>query len=172
MPFATSQSSAAAAKGFNTCIFCRGRRLEASVSFFRSKSDDETESTRPLQVLFGCVRKPGTLALARLRRRANRLDDTPQMHRRLAFMLLASARALRPLARTLRGGNTLRKASSATTMSDTHCYSVLNFRRKVAQRNYAVAATPHHTGTSTTWSSAPAAAASRARAARPRMVQK
>ena len=45
-------------------------------------------------------------------------------------MLLASARALRPLARTLRGGNTLRTASAAPTMSDTHCYSVLNFRRR------------------------------------------
>ena len=84
------------------------------------QSDRETESTRPLHVLLGCVRKPGTLALARLRRRANRLDNTPQMHCRLAFMLLASARALRPLARTLRGGNTLRTASAVTTMSDTH----------------------------------------------------
>ena len=84
------------------------------------QSDRETESTRPLHVLFGSVHRPRTVRLHALRRRANRLDDTPQMHRRLAFMLLASARALRPLARTLRGGNTLRTASAVTTMSDTH----------------------------------------------------
>ena len=119
MSFATRQRSAAAAKVFLTNEFCS--RLEAVRSArVLEKSAGETGSTRPLYILFGCVRKPGTLALARLRRRANRLDNTPQMHRRLAFMLLASARALRPLARTLRGGNTLRTASAVTTMSDTH----------------------------------------------------
>ena len=79
-----------------------------------------------------------------------RLDNTPQMHRRLAFMLLASARALRPLARTLRGGNTLRKASSATTMSDTQTAASSTSEGVRDRLGFAVAATPHHTGTSTT----------------------
>ena len=41
------------------------------------------------------------------------------MHRRLALMLLASARALRPIASLRRGAKTLRRASAAPTMSDT-----------------------------------------------------
>jgi hypothetical protein len=41
------------------------------------------------------------------------------MHRRLALMLLASARALRPIASLRAGAKTLRRASAATTMSDT-----------------------------------------------------
>ena len=118
MSFATSQSSAAAAKVLNQWLLSCRRR--ASVSFFRSKSAGETDSTRPLHVLLGSVHQPRTIELHDLRRRANRQDNTPLMHRRLALMLLASARALRPVARTLRGGNTLRKASAAPTMSDTH----------------------------------------------------
>ena len=41
------------------------------------------------------------------------------MHRRLALMLLASARALRPIASLRGGAKTLRRASAAPTMSDT-----------------------------------------------------
>ena len=92
----------------------------ASVSFFRSKSAGETESTRPLHVLSGRVHRPRTIRLHDLRRRANRQDNTPLMHRRLALMLLASARALRPIASLRGGARTLRRASAAPSMSDTH----------------------------------------------------
>ena len=91
----------------------------ASVSFFRIKSAGETESRRPLHVLLGSVHQPRTIELHDLRRRANRQDNTPLMHRRLALMLLASARALRPIASLRRGAKTLRRASAAPTMSDT-----------------------------------------------------
>ena len=47
-------------------------------------------------------------------------QETPLMHRRLALMLLASARALRPIASLRGGAKTLRRASAAPSMSDTH----------------------------------------------------
>ena len=58
MPFVTCQRSAAAAKGFNTCVLSSRPPTRASVSFFRSKSDNETGSARPLHVLFGSVPQP------------------------------------------------------------------------------------------------------------------
>ena len=120
MPFVTCQRSAAAAKVLNQW-FCRRRPpTRASVSFFRSKSAGETESTRPLHVLSGSVPQRAGAACTALRRRANRQDNTPLMHRRLALMLLASARALRPIASLRGGARTLRRASAAPTMSDTH----------------------------------------------------
>ena len=59
-------------------------------------------------------------------------------------MLLASARALRPLARTLRGGNTLRKASSATTMSDTRTAASSTSEERCATRRRRDAASHRH----------------------------
>ena len=114
----------------------------ASVSFFRSKSDRETESTRPLHVLSGSVPEPARWHLHDLRRRANRQDNTPLMHRRLALMLLASARALRPIASLRGGARTLRRASAAPTMSDTHCSSVLNSRRGARSPRFRNVTTP------------------------------
>ena len=137
----TCQSSAAAAKGFNTCVLSRPP-TRASVSFFRSKSDRETESTRPLHVLSGSVPQRAGAACTALRRRANRQDNTPLMHRRLALMLLASARALRPIASLRGGARTLRRASAAPSMSDTHCSSVLNSRRPARSSRFRNVSTP------------------------------
>ena len=83
-----------------------------------------------------------TIRLHDLRRRANRQDNTPLMHRRLALMLLASARALRPIASLRGGAKALRRASAAPTMSDTHCSSVLNFRRPARPSRFRNVTTP------------------------------
>ena len=58
MSFAACQSSAAAAKVLNTCVLSARPPTRASVSFFRSKCAGETESTRPLHILFGSVTQP------------------------------------------------------------------------------------------------------------------
>ena len=96
----------------------RSRRDLLSAGFW-SSLDRETESTRPLHVLFGCVQKPAAGSCTRWRAVAIGRQETPLMHRRLALMLLASARALRPIASLRAGAKTLRRASAAPSMSDT-----------------------------------------------------
>ena len=71
--------------------------------------------------------------------------------------------------------NTARRQHAASSLRCSHNVRHALLQRPQLQKNaarHAVAATPNHTGTSTTSSSAPAAAASRARAARRRMARR
>ena len=153
------------------CFVCRGRRLEL-VSLSLGASPTVKLSLHAHYTSSSEVSTSVRVALADAQRAvAIGRQETPLMHRRLALMLLASARALRPIASLRGGARTLRRASAAPSMSDTHRAASSTAEGLRDRRGFAIEATPHHTGTSTTSSSAPARAASPRRAARRRMVR-